>query len=134
MSYQATTPVSNQVGILHLGNIALPTLQYGFSQTTVAGSVIIPAAPTGFAIAVTQIVVNASAAVTVFTLFTSSGVTKVFTGGVSIGAAAFFVLPHSPCPWITCLPGDGLEASWTGAATISGSVNYVLLPVPPPFP
>jgi hypothetical protein len=136
MSYQATMPVSEQVGILHIGNIALQTIQLGFSVSTTGGSTIVAAPPSGFAIAVSQLFLNSTAAVTALGLYTSSGSlsTKVFTGGVSIAANGFFVLPYSPCPWIVCLSGDALNVGWTTSSTISGSVNYVLLPVPLPFP
>src|SRR5271166_6979615 len=103
MSYQATTPTSDQVGILHCGNIALVSQQLGFSVSTTSGSSLIAAPPSGFCIAVTQLFLNSSAAVTALTLYTSSSATAVFTGGVSIAANGNFILPYSPVPWFVCL-------------------------------
>src|SRR5208337_5547965 len=134
MSYQATTPNSDQVNILHCGNVALVPQQFGFSVSTPAGSSLIAAPPSGFCIAVTQLFLNSSAAVTALQLYTSSSATAVFTGGVAIAANGNFILPYSPVPWIICLPGDGLNVKWTTASTIAGSVNYVLVPSPIPFP
>ena len=51
---------------------------------------------------------------------------------VPIGAMAAggqLVLPFSPCPWLTCAPGEALDLEMTGTGTLAGTINYVVIPV-----
>lgn len=126
MPFQATTPVSNEVGILHAGSIPLISRQIAVSITS--SGTIIAAPPSGYQIAVTQLFLVASAAFTAVNLQSHSS-TGIATGGVSLAAAGQLVLPFSPCPWITCYPGEALDLEFTGTGTLAGSVNYVVAPV-----
>ncbi len=135
MSFQATQPVSELVAWVHYGNIALPIQQLSFSITS-SGN-IIPAASTGYSIALMQMLLGFSAPVTAVNL-QSSVATGIKTGAIALGFTTYqtsgvMILPFSACPWITCAPTDALALEFTGAATLSGSVNYVLIPSNPGF-
>jgi hypothetical protein len=129
MPYQATTPTSDQVGVLHAGSVPLPNQQISFTGSTVSGTTVIAAPPTGWQIAVMQMVIASTAAVTAVKLYSSS-TTSISLAITNLVALTPLVLPYSPMPWITCAPGESLVISWTTAATISGSVNYVIVPSP----
>ena len=126
MPYQATTPVSQQVGILHVGSTPLAVQQKSVSLT--ASGVIVAAPPAGYQIAVMQVFLAAGAA------FTAVAVESTTTTAIilSVGAMASggqLVLPFSPCPWLTCAPGESLTLAFTGTGTLAGSVNYLVIPV-----
>ena len=99
MPYQATTPTSSQVGILHSGSTPLTAQQAAVSKTS--SGVIVAAPPAGYQIAVVQVFLAAGAAFTAVAL-ESTTTTAII---LSIGAMASggqLVLPFSPCPWLTC--------------------------------
>ena len=101
MPYQATTPVSNQVGVLHVGSIPLTAQQAAVSITS--SGTIVAAPPAGYRIVVVQAFLAAGAAFTAVAL--QSHTTTAIS--VPIGAMASggqLVLPFSPCPWLTCAP------------------------------
>ena len=129
MPYQATTPVSDQVGVLHYGSLPLTAHQQAVSIT--ASGTILAAPPSGYQIAVVQIALVASAALTAVNL-QSHTTTGIATGGVTLAANGQLVLPFSPCPWLTCVPGEALDLEMTGTGTLAGTINYVLVPVPGP--
>ena len=129
MPYQATTPTSSQVGILHVGSTPLQVQQAAVSITS--SGTIVAAPPAGYKIALVQLFLVASAAVTVVNL-QSHTTTGIATGGVSLPAAGSqLVLPFSPATWLTCVPGEALDLEFTGTATLAGSVNYVIMPATP---
>jgi len=125
MPYQATTPVSDQVGVLHYGSLPLTAHQQAVSIT--ASGTIVAAPPSGYQIAVVQIALVASAALTTVNL-QSHTTTGIATGGVTLAANGQLILPFSPCPWLTCAPGEALDLEMTGTGTLAGTVNYVLVP------
>ena len=129
MPYQATTPVSDQVGVLHYGSLPLTAHRRAVSIT--ASGTILAAPPSGYQIAVVQIALVASAALTAVNL-QSHTTTGIATGGVTLAANGQLVLPFSPCPWLTCVPGEALDLEMTGTGTLAGTINYVLVPVPGP--
>ena len=99
MPYQATTPVSQQVGILHIGSTPQAAQQMAVSITS--SGTIVAAPPAGYSIAVVQAFLAAGAAFTAVTLQSHS--TTAFV--VPIGALASdgqLVLPFSPIPWLVC--------------------------------
>jgi hypothetical protein len=126
MPYQATTTVSQQVGILHAGSTPLKSQQIAVSLTS--SGTIIAAPPAGYQIAIAQLFLVASAAVTAVNL-QSHTTTGIATGSVILAAGGQILLPFSPCPWLLCAPGEALDLEFTGAATLAGSVNYVVIPV-----
>jgi len=126
MPYQATTPVSDQVGVLHYGSLPLTAHQQAVSIT--ASGTILAAPPSGYAIAVVQIALVASAALTTVNL-QSHTTTGIATGGVTLAANGQLILPFSPCPWLTCAPGEALDLEMTGSGTLAGTINYVVVPV-----
>ncbi|MGA8313180.1 MAG: hypothetical protein WB755_24360 [Terriglobales bacterium] len=126
MPYQATTPVSQQVGILHIGSTPQAAQQMAVSITS--SGTIVAAPPAGYSIAVVQAFLAAGAAFTAVTLQSHS--TTAFV--VPIGALASdgqLVLPFSPIPWLVCAPGEGLDLEFTGTGTLAGTINYVVIPV-----
>ena len=125
MPYQAATPVSQQAGILHAGSTPLTAQQKAVSITS--SGTIVAAPPSGYAIAVVQIALVASAALTAVNL-QSHTTTGIATGGVTLAANGQLVLPFSPCPWLTCVPGEALDLEMTGTGTLAGTINYVLVP------
>ena len=129
MPYQATTPVSQQIGILHMGSTPVPVSQLSFAPTATA--VIIAAPAAGYQIALFQISLVAGAAFTAVSLYSTTTTGTSFPIG-SMASGASFVVPFSPCPWLLCAPGESLTLAKTGSGTMSGSVNYALVPVPNP--
>jgi hypothetical protein len=125
MPYQAATPVSNQVGVIHSGSTPLIAQQAAVSIT--ASGTIVAAPSAGYKIAVIQMALVASAALTAVTL-QSHTTTGIATGGVTLAANGQLVLPYSPCPWLTCVPGEALDLQITGTGTLAGTINYVVLP------
>lgn len=126
MPYQATTPVSQQVGILHVGSASLAAQQVAVSKTS--SGVIVAAPSAGYQIAVVQAFLTAGAAFTAVAL-ESTTTTAII---LSIGAMASggqLVFPFSPCPWLICAPGESLTLAFTGTGTLAGSINYVVIPV-----
>ena len=125
MAYQATTPTSHQVGILHVGSTPVPVQVLPISIT--ATGVIIAAPASTYQIALVQIVLVAGAAFTAVSLYstTTSGLTIPF-GSMASGAS--IIVPYSPCPWLLCAPGESLTLAKTGSGTLSGSVNYIIMP------
>lgn len=126
MPYQATTPVSQQVGILHIGSTPQAAQQMAVSITS--SGTIVAAPPAGYSIAVVQAFLAAGAAFTAVTLQSHSTTAIV----VPIGALASggqLVLPFSPIPWLVCAPGEGLDLEFTGTGTLAGTINYVVIPV-----
>ena len=99
MPYQATTPVTHSVGIFHAGSTPLTAHQQAVSIT--ASGTIVAAPPSGYQIAVVQIALVASAALTAVNL-QSHTTTGIATGGVTLAANGQLILPFSPCPWLTC--------------------------------
>lgn len=126
MPYQATTPVSDQVGVLHYGSLPLTAHQQAVSIA--ASGTIVAAPPSGYQIAVVQIALVASAALTAVNL-QSHTTTGIATGGVTLAANGQLILPFSPCPWLTCAPGEALDLEMTGSGTLAGTINYVVVPV-----
>jgi hypothetical protein len=126
MPYQATTPVSQQIGILHQGSTPVPVSQLSFTPTSSA--VIIAAPSASYQIALVQISLAAGAAFTAVSLYSTTTNTVKFPIG-SMASGASFVVPFSPCPWLLCVPGESLTLAFTGTGTLSGSVNYALVPV-----
>lgn len=126
MPFQATTPVSQQVGVLHYGSRPLTVQQKAVAITS--SGTIVAAPPAGYQLAVTQIFLVASAAFTAVNL-QSHTTTTVATGGITLAANGQLILPFSPGPWLTCAPGEALDLEMTGTGTLAGSVNYVVVPV-----
>jgi len=124
--YQSTTPVSHQVGALHVGSTPIAAQQQSISLTS--SGTIIAAPPADHQIALVQLFLVADAAFTAVNLQSSSS-TGIATGGVTLAANGQLILPFSPCPWITCNPGEALNLEFTGTGTLAGSVNYVVVPV-----
>src|SRR5208337_7842 len=116
---------SHQVGILHVGSTPVPVQVLPISIT--ATGVIIAAPASTYQIALVQIVLVAGAAFTAVSLYstTTTGLTIPF-GSMASGAS--IIVPHSPCPWLLCAPGESLTLAKTGSGTLSGSVNYVIMP------
>jgi hypothetical protein len=125
MPYQAATPVSNQVGVIHSGSTPFIAQQAAVSIT--ASGTIVAAPPAGYKIAVIQMALVASAALTAVNL-QSHTTTAIATGGVTLAANGQLVLPYSPCPWLTCVPGEALDLQITGTGTLAGTINYVVVP------
>ena len=126
MPYQATTPVSFQVNVLHSGSTPLAAQQVSISITS--SGTIVAAPPADHAIVVVQVFLAAGAAFTAVAL--QSHTTTAIS--VPIGALASggqLVLPFSPIPWLMCAPGEALDLEFTGTGTLAGSVNYAILPV-----
>ena len=126
MPYQATTPVSQQVGILHVGSTPVTAQQKAVSITS--SGTIVAAPPAGYQIVVVQAFLAAGAAFTAVAL--QSHTTTAIS--VAIGALASggqLVFPFSPVPWLACAPGEALDLAFTGTGTLAGSVNYVVIPV-----
>jgi hypothetical protein len=48
---------------------------------------------------------------------------------VTLAANGQLILPFSPCPWLTCAPGEALDLEMTGSGTLAGTINYVVVPV-----
>jgi hypothetical protein len=126
MPFQATTPTSAQVGVLHYGSLPLTAQQKAVAITS--SGTIVAAPPSGYQVAVIQIALVASAAFTAVNL-QSHTTTAVATGGVTLAANGQLILPFSPVPWLTCAPGEALDLEMTGTGTLAGSVNYVVVPV-----
>jgi len=126
MPYQATTPVTHSVGILHAGSTPLTAHQQAVSITS--SGTIVAAPPSGYQIAVTQIALVASAAFTAVNL-QSHSTTGIATGGVTLAANGQLILPYAPLPWLTCAPGEALDLEFTGTGTLAGTINYVFIPV-----
>lgn len=126
MPYEATTPVSQQIGILHQGSTPVPISQLSFAPS--ATGVIIAAPASGYQIALVQIALVAGAAFTAVSLYSTTTTAVKFPIG-SMASGASFVVPFSPCPWLLCAPGESLTLAFTGTGTLSGSVNYALVPV-----
>ena len=126
MPYQATTPVSQQIGILHMGSTPVPVSQLSFAPTS--STAVIAAPSTDYQIALVQIALVAGAAFTAVSLYSTTTSTVKFPIG-SMASGASFCVPFSPCPWLLCVPGESLTLAFTGAGTLSGSVNYALVPV-----
>jgi hypothetical protein len=127
MPYQATTPSSDQIGILHAGSTPVQVQVLAISIT--ATGVIIPAPPTGYQIALVQIFLSAGAAFTAVSLYstTTTGLSIPFG---SLASGATVIVPYSPCPWLICGSGESLTLAKTGSGTLSGSVNYLVMPIP----
>lgn len=125
MPYQATTPTSFAVGTLHAGSTPLTAHQAAVSITS--SGTIVAAPPAGYMIAVVQLALVASAAFTAVNL-QSHTTTGIATGGVTLAANGQLVLPFSPVPWLTCVPGESLDLEMTGTGTLAGTINYVLVP------
>lgn len=126
MPYQATTPVSQQVGILHVGSTPLFVQQAAISLTS--SGVIVAAPPSGYQIAVTQGFLAAGAAFTAVGLKSTTTTAIIFSIG-AMASGGQLVLPFSPCPWLTCAAGESLTLAFTGTGTLAGSINYVVIPV-----
>jgi hypothetical protein len=125
MPYQATTPVSQQIGILHAGSTPLITQQKAVSLT--ASGVVVAAPPAGYQIAVVQAFLTAGAAFTAVAL-ESTNTTAIILPIGAMASGGLLVFPFSQCPWLTCASGDSLTLTFTGTGTLAGSVNYVILP------
>jgi hypothetical protein len=126
MPFQATTPTSDQVGVLHHGSLPLTAQQKAVSITS--SGVIVAAPPSGYQIAVVQAFLAAGAAFTAVALESTTTTAIILSVG-ALASGGQLVLPYSPCPWLTCAPGESLTLAFTGAGTLAGSVNYVVVPV-----
>ena len=125
MPYQATTPVSQQLGVLHIGSNPLTAQQLAVSITT--SGTIVAAPPARYQIAIVQAFLAAGAAFTAVSLQShTTTATSIPIGALASGGQ--LLLPFSPVPWLLS-PGESLDLEFTGSGTLAGSINYVVIPV-----
>ncbi len=112
MPYPLTTPSSDQVGVLHLGQAPCFVSYLGVNTTGTTSYPVIgtSAVPSGYQPVILSLALSnsqASAGVTVQLQDTSS--TPIVSGTFAMGADSIIVLPETPRGWFTGAAGAGIN-------------------------
>ncbi len=120
MPYQLTTPTSDQVGVLHLGQ-APCFVQYAGINTT--GTTTYPLittseVPSGYAPVILSMALSSAGAAGVTANLQSNVTTAIVSGTFTMAAQGNVVLPETPRGWFEAGAGEGITV-----VTNTSSVN-----------
>ncbi len=130
MPYQLTTPVSDQVGILHLGGqptfVQTTAISMSASGVITNGTIAIAAAPAGYQWCVLALAIANSAGTAQSVTLESTTGPVLLTGAISLPSSVGgqLVLPYNPAGWAYGNVADTLTLALGAGTLVTGVIVY----------